>query len=401
MTADLAVNLLAAMIAFVIGLLFRSLLSWGRKRWLQRNRRRVQEQRHPRFTHGWLLRYYERRGKSGDLFWYEHNNTVIRVPFLMKPSWNLKGVPEEELLEQFLPQTRAPAPVRPKILKSRSRYLSLVDESGDPWNDLIACALGIYESSEGPRIRVSLGEYFQFLSACGPLEDETYTATRSWWARTPIRDRALADAASAANCLLGAHAIGMQVAVVFDDEARFKILIQRRSYSVSIYGGALAVVPVFGCQTTDLSDETPVSLFHNFLREVYEELYGGEEVERRSSRVDPKWFYREKPIERLLAAKDSGLLDFDLLGFGFDALNGEVDILGLATFKRSRFAETELADMATNWEINSIQAWDLYGQRLTDAMLAGEFSPGSVYTIARTREHFQTEWGYRLEQKFV
>jgi hypothetical protein len=163
----------------------------------------------------------------------------------------------------------------------------MTDKSGEPWNDLIACSDGVAETDTGPRIQLQVAEYFQYLSACGPLEDETFRAVRSARTKTPIRDRVLSSATEAARCGLGADAFGMQVAVVFDDGRRFRILIQRHSYSVSIYGGALAVVPVFGCQTTDLSVDSNISLFHNFLREIYQELYGGVEVEQKTAQVDP------------------------------------------------------------------------------------------------------------------
>jgi hypothetical protein len=105
--------------------------------------------------------------------------------------------------------------------------------------------------------------------------------------------------------------------------------------------------------------------------------------------VDPTWFYREAPIERLIKARATGQFDFRLLGFGFDALNGEMDVLALALFKESRFSRIELSEMAMNWEINDIQVWDLFDQKLTDALMAGEFSPGSVYTIMRCRQQLR------------
>jgi hypothetical protein len=387
--ADLILNLVASLIAFLTGLFARSAYHRLRKLSLQRNRLRIQEQRHPSFTASWLVEYYRKTSHLGDLFTARLNGTLLRVPFLTKPGWRLDGIAEEELLDQSSPQRLSTVRVDQKLLKKRGRYLSLVDKFGDPWNDLIACAARVDETDAGPRIRLQVAEYFQYLSACGPLEDETYRAVRKRRSRTPIRDRALGNSSEAARCGLGAHAFGMQVAVVFDDGQRLRILIQRRSYSVSIYGGALAVVPVFGCQTTDMSAQTGISLFHNFLREVYEELYGGIEAEQKTTRVDPTWFYREAPIDRLIKARAVGQLDFRLLGFGFDALNGEMDVLALALFKESRFSRIELGEMATNWEINDIQVWDLFDQKLTDALTAGEFSPGSVYTIVRAREQLQ------------
>jgi hypothetical protein len=386
-TRDLLINLLAAGIAFSTGVGARSAFVRIKVKRKIVESRKVQEKRHPRYTHGWLVEYYLNRDRLDDLYLFQDGHRRRFVPFLTKPSWTDHGFDENELVEQSLPHPRSDAPIDQAILRRRGSYLTVVDDAGEPWNDLMCVVDQVERTADGPRIRLILAEYFQFLSACGALEDETYAAVRNPRARTPIRDAVLTSADQAARCLRRAHGFGMQCSFVFDDGGRLKVLIQRRSHSVSIYGGALAVVPVFGCQSIDLSERTNVSIFHNFLREVYEELYGGEEVEKRGDHVDPRWFYKEPPIARLLEAQDRGLLDFRIFGFGFDALNGEVDICGLAYLKDPDFTKRELAEMRANWEMQEINSWDLFGDELTEALITGEFSPGSVYTLAETRKY--------------
>ncbi|HEX5496087.1 MAG TPA: hypothetical protein VFX70_16080 [Mycobacteriales bacterium] len=386
MTWELAVNLLSAGVAFLLGNLLHRGQDWIRQRRSMKHLTRIQEQRHPRFTHDWLVRYYLDKGRLDDLYLFEDNGHRNLVPFLTRPSWAITDIAEEELIQQDVPQFRSTVNVDQRVLRRRVNYLPGVRRDGAVWNDLLACAAGVGDGPKGPRIRLIMAEYFQFLSACGSLEDETYDAIRGRNRRTPLRDKFMPDLKTAELCPLGAHAFGMQAAFVFDDDGVFKILIQRRSNSVSIYGGALAVVPVFGCQSFDLTDESSVSVYHNFLREVYEELYGGVEVERPGPRVDPRWFYVEPSVARLIEAREAGEFEFKLLGFGFDALNGEIDISGLALVTKNHFACDELARMTANWEIQNIQVWDLFGARLTAALLTNEFSPGSVYTIARARE---------------
>jgi len=386
MTADLLVNLLATGIAFMLGLVSRGLYSRVSKRRQVTAEIRSRQRRHPRYSAGWLIEYYRRRGRESELYSTECAGTPLSVPFLYRPSWAADGLDEESLLVQRQPHEVSEVVVDQRVLARRSRYLAVADEAGEPWNEWLACAAGVTETAAGPRIRLVLARYFQYLSACGPIEDETYAAIAKRSRRTPLRDAVLPDVTRAAECTRGAHAFGMQVATVFDTGDRCLVLIQRRSFAVSIYGGALAVVPVFGCQSLDLSERTPVSLFHNYLREVYEELYGGIEVQRRGTRVDPTWFYREAPIARLLATQSRGDLDFKILGFGFDALNAEMDLCALAYISDHRYAAEELAVMTVNWEIQDIAVYDLWGSELNAAMQAGEFSPGSVFTLARTRE---------------
>lgn len=392
-TEDLIINLVASGLAFSLGVSVRSVRQRITSARESAGARRIKEQRHPRFTHSWLLEYYLRRDGLDDLYMLVDGNRRRIVPFLTKPSWTDYDFDENTLIDQETPHRRSDVVVDEKILRRRRAYLAVDDENGEPWNDLLSVVQEIRETDDGPRIKLALAEYFQFLTACGALEDETYAAVRNPRTPTPIREAVLASVGDAAQARRGAHGFGMQCAFVFPEEGRLRVLIQRRSHSVSIYGGALAVVPVFGCQSMDLSDRTRVSVFHNFLREVYEELYGGEEVEKRGSRVDPTWFYQEPPIARIIAAAENGGMDFRILGFGFDALNGEVDICGLAHIKDPEFARRELPTLKANWEIQDISAWDLFGAELTDALFAGEFSPGSVYTLGEARRHLATSEG--------
>jgi hypothetical protein len=280
--------------------------------------------------------------------------------------------------------------VKPRVVRSKGLHIDLTNDKGEEWNDLIASVAGIVDDRGAPKIKIQLAEYYQFLTACFPLEEETYRAIRNSRRRlrsaSPVRDKLFGSVEAAEKCLLGAQPIGIQAATVFMMAGGPKILIQQRAANVSSYGGALAVVPVFGCQTNDLTDQTKLSLFHNFLREVYEELYGGVEVERATSRLDCFWFYRTPPIERILEAQRNHLVDWRLLGFGFDTLNAELDLMALALFHRGRFTEREFSEMRGNWEINRIQALDLFGDDLTELIMGDEFSAGSVYAIIEARK---------------
>ena len=311
------------------------------------------------------------------------------IPFLVKPEW-LVDLVEKQLIVQSIPQPRSGVAINRKVLNRRKSYL-VRDQDGAIWNDLHACAANIKNTDQGPQIKVVLAEYFQYMSVCGALEDETYVASRSRsrGRATPVRDRVLASAEDATQCKLGAHAMGMTVALVYNDGDDLKVLIQERSRNVSTYGGALGVVPMFGCQTTDLSERTEVSLVHNFLREVYEELYGGISVEYDDQHIDPQWFFEHPSIAYMAGAIERGELKLNLLGFGFDALNGQLIIGGMVMFENPEFIKRELPMMTGNWEVRRIQAWELFGQRLTTALLDGEFTPACAFTLARTRSYFR------------
>ncbi|MBK3632084.1 hypothetical protein JHN52_03755 [Streptomyces sp. MBT97] len=384
---ELAIGLITSLFSFSCGLLYQKARAMVVSRRTSEEARRIGEERHPSFTMKWLVEYYFRRDLMHELLLVETDQRRNFIPFLTKNSWKVDEADESGLLDQCVPHPLSDAPLKENVLHRRGKYLEGVSGGPEEWNDLLACAERIEETPNGPRIKVHLAEYFQYLSSCGSLEDETYDAIRRPGRKTPIRDEALSSIAAASQNPLGAHGLGMQVALVYGDATEYKILVQRRSNSVALYGGALAVVPVFGCQTLDITAQTHLSFFHNFLRETYEELYGGTEVERRGPQVDPTWFYSKPPVARLLDYHASGILSFRILGFGIDALNGEVNVAALALITDSAVAAREIREMRVNWEVQQISAWHLFGEELDVGLTRGDFSPGSAYAIARAREY--------------
>lgn len=387
---DLAVDLIAALIAFLCGLAFRPVRANVQARVARRRTELLQRIRDPSYTRDWLVGFYG-GAESGQLYCYEEDGRRVATQLLMLDQWNFnEEVLEEDLLIQCVPQLHSSADVDMRTVRRKGKHIDLTNPDGSEWNELIASVSHVADEAGRPKIYVQVADYFQFLSACFPIEDETYRVVGSRLVglakRAKLRRRFLPSVKAAAEGRLGAQPIGMQVVVVFETSQGPYVLIQQRAQNVSSYGGALAVVPVFGCQTDDLTDGTPVSLFRNFLRETYEELYGGVEVERSGKRLDPFWFHRTPSIERLLAARRVGYLSWRLLGFGFDALNGELDIMAIAVFHRGRFTDHEFNDMKGNWEIHRIQALPLFGQDVSDILASRGMSAGSIFAIRKARE---------------
>ncbi|WP_141726380.1 hypothetical protein [Actinacidiphila rubida] len=378
-------NLLSAGIAFVLGLSSRPVKARIQQAWRRRRDSLQSRRRKPNFAAEWVVDYYRRRNRVNDLFRVRSGAQAVFIPFLNLPEWNLVDQDEDGLLAQEIPHQHSDVVFNRRIVASRLSDPAEID-SPTVWNDLHACATRVVTTPSGPRITVSISDYFQYVTVCGALEDETYAAVEKPQRGTPIRDRHLSSAAEAAECGMGAHSIGMVVALVFQQNGVHKVIIQERSRAVSTYGGGLGVVPMFGCQTLDLSDATPVSLTHNFLREVYEELYGGASVEHSSLRVDPRWFLAEPEMRYVVDKMAVDELRLRLLGFGFDAINGQLIIGGLAEVKDESFAESQLSRLVGNWEIHNIHVWDLFGYEVTDALLTHRFTPACAFTLARARE---------------
>ncbi|HEX8557409.1 MAG TPA: hypothetical protein VF668_04880 [Pyrinomonadaceae bacterium] len=385
----------AAALLFILGYISRGLVS--RIKEVRKNEllRARQQQVLPKNTAKWLIQYYLDRNRLDDLYAVKFDGKHRYIPFLTKPAWHDEPLNEDLIVNRSAVLPRSKARVNKRIIKKRKHLIGL-DNNGRLWDDPILCVSSI--ATEGrPRLTVELANYFQYLSACGGVEEETYNAI-NWPGRlTPLRDNFVSDVDTLSSCGLKAHGMGMQVAFVYKDTDDYKILIQRRVFSVATYGGALAVVPTFGCLPVGGESESEISLLHNFLREFYEELYSSPEVERESSHIDPKWFYHVDPVSSLVALHDSGDFVFEILGVGFDALNGEVNIAALALINDIEFMRRQISMMKANWEINNIYPISINSPQLQDDILNYQFQPGSAFAITKALQRLNERYAVTSE----
>ncbi|SNS46934.1 hypothetical protein [Actinomadura mexicana] len=152
-----------------------------------------------------MLEYYLRNDRLDDLYLLMEGNRRRIEPFLTKPSWTNHDFDENVLVRQVSPHRRSDSSVDEEVLRRRRAYRAVDDENGESWNDLLAVVQEVRETDDGPRIKLALAEYFQFLTACGALEDETYAAVRNPRSPTPIRDAVLGSVDDAAHARRGAH----------------------------------------------------------------------------------------------------------------------------------------------------------------------------------------------------
>lgn len=85
MARDLLVNLLAAGLAFLLGLGTRSGVEVVRSTTKSRLARKNRHRRHPRYTAAWLLTYYLKNHNIRDLYMIECDGRSFLTPFITKP----------------------------------------------------------------------------------------------------------------------------------------------------------------------------------------------------------------------------------------------------------------------------------------------------------------------------
>lgn len=101
----------------------------------------------------------------------------------------------------------------------------------------------------------------------------------------------------------------------------FLILLQIRSAQVTDSPGRLAVLPQGFHQPLLNHPESEVNLSWTVYKEVFEEIYGGEEVMRSSQRLTHDWYMKDIPPMNYFLEHD-GAFRSELVGFGLNARTG-------------------------------------------------------------------------------
>jgi hypothetical protein len=177
----------------------------------------------------------------------------------------------------------------------------------------------------------------------------------------PLRNRALPDVASLLHFKdrVCAGGITMVFAVARPKPDRdFVIPLQRRSAIVADGQGMLTVVPrAFHQPSRSLYAEIRPSF--SAYREIFEELFGGEETEAPVRRVRYDWFFSEEPMSWFRA--NPGSYELTYTCFGLDLVSGNYQFGFLMVIHDETF-------------------WDVYGQRMIENWEAEPYGPDPIST---------------------
>lgn len=216
---------------------------------------------------------------------------------------------------------------------------------------------------EKPKLSFSLSRFLNYRFTSGLLEDEIFDAlimneSDSNYVlieRTntlPIRNEILptTNALGYLSERISAGGIAGVVAMArgypYND---YCIPLQLRSQSVAegrgVYTASLQAwhQPIVGDHNIE------VSLYWTVLREMFEELYGGEEVIEESSRLRHDWYLQESSgVAYVHNNPDKISLEF--LGIGMNAMLGTYDCAILLAIHDTEFWENHSSAMIKNWE---------------------------------------------------
>jgi hypothetical protein len=123
--------------------------------------------------------------------------------------------------------------------------------------------------------------------------------------------------------------------------------IQRRSAAVADGQGMLSIIPR-GFHESLIDQQKDVAPSLSCYREIYEELFGGKEVEQHTERLRHDWFFGERQMRWFLDHKNS----YELICtcFGIDAISGNYQFGTLLIIHDEEYWDTFGREMEANWE---------------------------------------------------
>ncbi|BBO85032.1 hypothetical protein DSCO28_55980 [Desulfosarcina ovata subsp. sediminis] len=143
--------------------------------------------------------------------------------------------------------------------------------------------------------------------------------------------------------------LGISVLVAFRRDDDYALIIQKRSHRVAVAPGTLAVVPTAIHQPTiDLNEE--LNPIVTLWREIYEELFGGEETINTSKNLIPKWYTKESTIMKEITT--AGSSDVILTSCGINLLTGFFDFCILVVINSSAIWKNNWHKIKGNWELS-------------------------------------------------
>jgi hypothetical protein len=127
----------------------------------------------------------------------------------------------------------------------------------------------------------------------------------------------------------------------------FAVVVQRRSGIVADGQGMLSIIPrAFHQPMVDVELEIAPS-FTGF-REIFEELFGGDEAEAHVRRIRHDWFLGEEPMRWFVDYPDR--YDFFFTCFGIDMVSGNYQFGTLLVIRDETYWDTYGRALQANWE---------------------------------------------------
>jgi hypothetical protein len=329
----------------------------------------------------WVNSYYQQNDPNAALFRLPNGRLI---PYLTKPEWRFPLL-DSRSIHFVCSSDRSAVRISRRTIARRRRRGERI------WDGQIYCLRhGIIEEKDRFRIDLGRGTYFQYVTVVDQLTQEATACARSRFRRPVRRDASARSIWDLQSGRPGAQLVGFAVAFLFASATGWRVLIQRRSFETGIAADLQAVIPAFVIEPAEANGRAPVSPFHDFLREVSEELYASRH-HADGNLLRDDWYLENEDVQRLRQLHDAGTLQFDILGFGFDAVTSELNFAGVAVLRAEDTARSELRRMQVNWEVAGVRAVEIESPEIDDLINSPSLYHTSAFALSCAREWLRAD----------
>jgi hypothetical protein len=231
--------------------------------------------------------------------------------------------------------------------------------------------------------------FFAFRYSSGLLEDElidVIIATegkperiKDIGAMFPLRSMFLPDLAALLRFDTRICCGGVGVVFALQRENDYLIHLQVRSQEVSDGRGLTALVPK-GFHDSAINSKNEVNIHWTIFRELFEEIYGGVEAEKRPVHLSHDYYFDEKPLKWF---ENNDCYTCDITSLGFNAIAGEYEFGILLAVHDTNYLSEFHRKRRGNWEPERfLEVSSTDTQRISELLRGDNWASDSLFHFA-------------------
>ncbi|MEP7246002.1 MAG: RelA/SpoT domain-containing protein [Gammaproteobacteria bacterium] len=204
-------------------------------------------------------------------------------------------------------------------------------------------------------LQFSITDFFSYRFVSGTLEDELWEALLAAPAATSLKERAsylpsgTLEDVSRRTCAGGVAALFAFRRKELDD---FGILLSARSTEVADAPGHMSIVPKAAHGPVVGNYDEEVKIYRTIIREIYEEIFGGDDAERVPGETAADWYVDRCPAVKELVDGTAGC-QVNVTSIGIDTKQGNYLVTALIAVDSPDYWVKHEAAMTHMWEHKS------------------------------------------------
>jgi hypothetical protein len=313
--------------------------------------------------YGFVAAYY--KGKGLPLFAYPCS--AARVPLYVRPSW--QALTDRSLVMKLNRIERAA-----DLPKSYQEFLTLYADvrkamgHRELWNGRVFRLTELRSSAGSLSLHFEQGRFFDALACQYILEHEARLALAPWRGGVEVKPRTLPVRDSVAStakeiehfCQTQTARIGISNLLLFrSGKNTYRPMIRSRG---KLSMGQTGVFDTIGSGVFDIANADAGIDFdrrYKILKELYEELLGGVEVETEISQTEPDFFFRKPGIKELLPMLRDDRASFQITGFCIDLIRAVPEITTVFIVRDSKYFSRYRDIFSANSEYEAGSPFDI------------------------------------------